>query len=248
VREQQGLSLAQLADKVLVRPSLLEAIEAGNLEQLPEPVYIQGLIRRYGEALSINGVELAQAFATDAPGPPRRVSWQASPEAQLRPLHLYILYILLLIASVSGLSYLLRRTAPEMTVIPSLEPLSQPGAGLSRDQASPATNPPGFQPTTDNNQLNDKPVQVKIQLTGQSWVRVVVDGKTEFEGMLQEGDTQTWAGDQEITLRAGNAGDVVVSYNNQAEKILGKPGAVEEMTFMPADQASLSVRPVQSGL
>jgi cytoskeleton protein RodZ len=63
VRQEQGLSLDLLANQVFIRPALLQALEAGNDEILPEPVFIQGFIRRYGEALGLDGYTLSQDFS-----------------------------------------------------------------------------------------------------------------------------------------------------------------------------------------
>lgn len=59
-RQQQSLSLRKIAAKTYIRPSILEAIEKADTTSLPEPVYIQGFLRRYGDALGLNGDELAQ--------------------------------------------------------------------------------------------------------------------------------------------------------------------------------------------
>lgn len=76
-----------------------------------------------------------------------------------------------------------------------------------------------------------KSVRVGLTMTSQSWVRVVVDGKTEFEGVLAEGTQRDWEANKQLVLRAGNAGGVMVSFNNGAAKRLGEPGSVEEVTF-----------------
>jgi hypothetical protein len=59
----------------------------------------------------------------------------------------------------------------------------------------------------------------------------MVDGKLAFEGILPQGTQKTWEGQEEVTIRAGNAGGVVVTFNNGQKKILGKPGEVEEVTY-----------------
>jgi cytoskeletal protein RodZ len=76
-----------------------------------------------------------------------------------------------------------------------------------------------------------KPLQVGIKLKEQSWLRVEADGKTLFEGVLTEGTEKAWGADKTVTLRAGNAGGVLVAVNNGAPKPMGDSGAVEEMTI-----------------
>lgn len=62
VRQEQGLSLDVLANQIFIRPALLQALETGHGDQLPEPVFIQGFIRRYAEALGLDGKAISQEF------------------------------------------------------------------------------------------------------------------------------------------------------------------------------------------
>lgn len=231
-RQQQGHSLDVVATKTLIRPALLTAIEQGDLEALPEPVYIRGLIRRYGDALQLDGEALASQFFT--PLRIQRRSWKETPAAQLRPLHLYAAYFLLLVAAVSGLSYVLRQTTPQATVLPPLAPLGD-GPTAATPPASPEAAPPA--PNPDEPQA---PIKVRMTLTSQSWLRITSDGRTEFEGILQPGDTRLWTADQALTIRAGNAGGVVVSYNDSQAEALGQPGMVREVTYSPGQMLGLA--------
>lgn len=231
-RQQQGLALEVMAAKTLIRPSLLAAIEQGDLDSLPEPVYIRGLIRRYGDVLQLDGETLASQFFT--PPSIQRRSWQESPAAQLRPLHLYGAYFALLLAAVGGLSYVLRQTAPEATMLPPLAPLSE--VETATVNSAPDDSTTALAPEADDPQA---PITVRMTLTGQSWIRITSDGKTEFEGILQSGDTRLWLADQALTIRAGNAGGVMVSYNNEQAEALGQPGMVREVTYSPGEVISL---------
>lgn len=230
-RQQQGQTLEVMAEETLIRPSLLAAIERGDLDGLPEPVYVRGLIRRYGDALHLDGETLASQFFT--PARIQRRSWQESPAAQLRPLHLYGAYFMVLVAAVSGLSYMLRQTAPEVTSLPPLNPLGELDA-----PATPAGST--LAPAPADPAEPKAPIKVKMTLTAQSWLRITSDGKTEFEGILQPGDTRLWIADQALTIRAGNAGGVMVSYNNKQAEALGQPGMVREITYSPGEAISLA--------
>ncbi|MGB3789640.1 MAG: helix-turn-helix domain-containing protein [Phormidesmis sp.] len=71
-REQQGKSLQDIAVSTYIRPQLLSGIETGDPDLLPEPVFVQGFIRRYAETLGLKGVELSQQFTVDSiPSTPR---------------------------------------------------------------------------------------------------------------------------------------------------------------------------------
>ncbi len=222
-RQTQGHSLDSMATKTLIRSSLLIAIEQGNCHSLPELVYLRGLIRRYSEALGLDGETLASRLSVSTTLHPPE--WKDSSAAQLRPLHLYATYMIVLITAISGLSYLLRRNTPELSALPPLDPLNQSQVDTP---SRPSTIAPKAQPVPP-----DSPIEVEVTLTSPSWLRIVTDGTTEFEGILQPGDTRLLQAKEVLTIRAGNAGGVMVSYNDSPVKPLGKPGMVEEVTYSP---------------
>ena len=78
---------------------------------------------------------------------------------------------------------------------------------------------------------NSESVTVGINLQERCWLKVMVDGKIAFEGILPKGTQRSWSGKEEVTIRAGNAGGVVISFNNEQQKVLGAPGKVEEITY-----------------
>lgn len=243
LRQQQEISLEEVAGKTRIQPRLLRAIEQGNLEQLPEPVYVHGFLRQYADAIGLNGVQFASEFPTTShtPQPTLRPSWRSLPGAQLRPMHLYLLYMLLIVGAVNGLSYVLNRSAQPQ--IATLE-LQQPATPMG--PASPVKAPNRAKMTSNKTTVtnNQKPVRVGVKLTSESWMQVLVDGRSDFEGVLPQGTQRVWSADKQVVLRAGNAGGVVVSFNDGQAKALGQPGAIEEVAFPPDPQlANLSTAP-----
>jgi cytoskeletal protein RodZ len=107
IRHQHDLSLEEISAKTLIPTRLLKAIEEGKMEQLPEPVYTKGFIRRFGDALGLNGATLAESFPVVTKPLPK---YEAQPggrlKSGLRPIHLYLFYILVIVAAGIGLSYL----------------------------------------------------------------------------------------------------------------------------------------------
>ncbi len=67
VRQEQGLSLDMIANTTFIRPPLLQAIESGQYQDLPQPIFIQGFIRRYADSLGLDGRSLSQEFSVHAP-------------------------------------------------------------------------------------------------------------------------------------------------------------------------------------
>jgi cytoskeletal protein RodZ len=232
-RTEQSIALEEVAARTRIQARLLNAIEEGRLDQLPEPVYIKGFIKRFAEALGLNGVEFASTFPTGSGLQFIRPSWRHLPAAQLRPLHLYLLYVVLVMGSVSSLSVLVRRSAVQVYNIENYPPHAQQGPATSNFQP---TNPqqkvdPNNPDAVKSPSVNGKPVQVGVTLKSQSWIRIVADGKKEFEGVLPEGTQRIWVAEQKLIVRAGNAGGVLVEFNDETAKEMGAPGQVQEVTF-----------------
>lgn len=239
-RESQFITLEEVAGKTMIQPRILRAIEAGKLHQLPEPVYVQGFIKRYADVLGLDGSEFAHAFPLNVDIHSIQPSWQDSPAAQLRPIHLYAAYVVLIVAAVSGLSYVLSRSSSPWVNNRPASP--QPSIAASAPAESPVASAPTASPTVvaSSPAPSDKPVRVDVSLTAQSWLRIEVDGKTDFQGILPEGTQRTWTGSSQVTVRAGNAGGVMVAYNDGTPIRMGEPGAVKELTFSaPQEAASL---------
>jgi cytoskeletal protein RodZ len=222
-RTEQSLPIEEVAARTRIQARLLNAIEEGRLDQLPEPVYIKGFIKRFADALGLNGAEFASTFPIGAAIQFIKPSWRHLPAAQLRPIHLYLLYICLVIGAVSSLSLLVNRSAQQAQQLP-LPNNSQPTK--SQENTEPLKLAKVTQSIGDG-----KSIQVGITLKAQSWIRVVADGKTEFEGVLPEGTQRTWVANQKLIVRAGNAGGVLVEFNDESVKQLGAPGEVQEVTF-----------------
>ena len=232
-RQELSIPIEEVAAKTLIRLPMLKAIDEGQSDQLPEPVFIQGFIRRYGDFVGLDGTALAKTFPTiilpvesdtssqDLPLPtPQRLPTLQS----FRSIPLYIPFILVLVAA-SGLLYLLSRPRTSEPIVQSKS------SSVAQQQKTAATVRSA--PAKPKASQSSLPIQVSVNLKEQSWMRVIVDGKTQFEGVLPKGKQQTWKAKKQLTLRAGNGGAVSVVFNQGKPKILGTPGNVKEVTFTP---------------
>jgi cytoskeletal protein RodZ len=272
-RESQGLTLEQVESTTKIQKRQLLAIESGQIDRLPEPVYIRAFITRFAEAIGLSGSELAHQYPVQrGDSQSHNIYLRTLALGQLRPIHLYALYVCVILSAVSSLSSILERSTaayPGDLLMDRIEVQSQPSTTLqprtnilaSQVAAQPLReafplagfSPPSRQTLVSTGQEllaqfpaapnSPKPVQIKLTLLAQSWLRVVVDGKTAFEGMMLEGSQQTWQGKEQITIRAGDAGQVMVTYNNQPPQQLGEPGAVKQVTYEAEESLALLVSP-----
>lgn len=229
VREDQDLSLEDVAARTMIRSRMLHAIEEGKLQHLPEPVYIQGFIRRFADALGLNGAALASDFPTETNMRFFKYSWIHLPSAQLRPIHLYLVYIFLIMCSVNGMSYMINRSVAQVSGLDSKQELkNQPTQGnpAPTGQLAKLENASLLKTVSNSNQT----LRVGLTLKAESWIQIVADGKVEFEGVLSVGTQRSWEAKQQLVVIAGNAGGVLVAVNDGQAKQMGEPGKVEEVT------------------
>jgi cytoskeletal protein RodZ len=238
VREEQLLTVEHVATKTMIQPRILRVIEEGDLQHLPEPIYVRGFIKRYARELGLDSEAIAQAFPVKKDANVQQKSWNEIPSRQLRPFHLYALYVALIMAAIAGLSYLLAR-GPIRTTATAPSPAELPSPEL------PSADPPATRPTPASPEPPAMPVQVEVTLQEQSWMRVVVDGETEFEGVLNEGTQRTWTANEQVQIRAGNAGGVIVAYNNQPAAPMGDLGSVEQLIFTANGDSPLANQTTQ---
>lgn len=65
-REGQGLTLAQIYERTKIPINHLQAIDTGLTDDLPEPVYVAGFIKRYAECVGLNGQNLSDEYRKQA--------------------------------------------------------------------------------------------------------------------------------------------------------------------------------------
>jgi cytoskeletal protein RodZ len=229
VRIEKDISLKLIEAKTQIPIRLLQAIEKGDIKSLPEPVYIRGLIKQFADVMRLDGTAIANSF-------PINISVKSGkfrsgfrlPSFQLRPFHLYLVYILIVVLSVRGISNILRESATQIAIEPQSSTAVKP---------SP-TKPTASKPKPTPKKTPTKPVVTDVKLNETSWLKIVADGKTLFEGNLPKGTQRTWTAQQQITIIAGNAGGVIVTFNNEKAKPLGKLGQVVTVNFKAQPSAT----------
>ena len=232
IRLSKSISLDSVAAKTLISRRLLEAIETGNVEELPEAFYVRALISKYAREIGAEQIQFEVASVvepeTAQSAKNARNSRKYWLNFQLRSLHLYLVYIFLVVMSVKGITLLVERP-----VIINEIPLEKPVIDSEVTQAEAVREITPSQPAPQfvSQSSTSESVTVGINLQERCWLKVMVDGQVAFEGILPQGTKRQWSGKEQVTIRAGNAGGVVISFNNEQQKVLGAPGQVEEITY-----------------
>jgi cytoskeleton protein RodZ len=160
-REGQSKSIEDVSLQTYIRPQLLKAIETGNANDLPQPIFVQGFIRRYAEVLGLDGMSLSKQFPvhsipdtprpypqpatassslTSAPSPQTSSSWSSQSKTSADPPS--VAQTPLNYASTGGAA---RSTAPAVDTPAVIPPVVEPDPILSSDVSAPvpaaAVNP-----------------------------------------------------------------------------------------------------------
>ncbi|MDY7013424.1 MAG: helix-turn-helix transcriptional regulator [Cyanobacteriota bacterium] len=114
IRQEKSLSIQGLHNRTYVPVHQIQALEEGRLENLPEDVYLRSFIRQLGNALGLNGVELAASLPiSDAPLVPSWYHSNSSLDVSIPSAYLYFGYAAFLASSLGGLSWMSERSAYE---------------------------------------------------------------------------------------------------------------------------------------
>lgn len=84
-RKIQNLSVADAARQLKLSVSQVEALEAGEFEKLPGPVFVRGFLRNYSRLLGLDPEEILRAVAAELPSPSQRADLPRSEEIPFPP-------------------------------------------------------------------------------------------------------------------------------------------------------------------
>ncbi|MGB3267215.1 MAG: helix-turn-helix domain-containing protein [Microcoleus sp.] len=150
-RQIRSLSLQQLHSQTLVPLHHIESIENGEIEKLPQDIYVRGFILRLGDALGLDGTAMANALPKPAPTPIMTNTYLSVSDSdsadgfQMRPVHLYLGYTALMAGAIGGVGWLSQQPViPGANAVP--EPQVTPPASVAPAQKSQekAPRPPGL--------------------------------------------------------------------------------------------------------
>ncbi len=264
VRQEQGLSLDSMANQIFIRPALLQALESGNDAALPEPVFVQGFIRRYADALGLDGQALSSEFSVTPIDvlPTPELLEQADTNGVIKPETRHSIRVLEKAEHPATAPQLPRRSPlPMLAGLGAL--LLVVGLGIwaitNRDQAPSPTGQtdsletapipddptePALEPL-ENNPVPplEAPIVVDVNLLERSWLSVTADGENLFEGTPEEGFEETWTAEESLELTTGNAGGVEISINGEEAVVLGNPGEVMNLEITPDSDTDAMLNP-----
>jgi cytoskeleton protein RodZ len=231
-REARGLTLSDVAEQIHIRSVYLNAIENEDWKSIGAPVYVRGFIRTYARYLGKDAEDAVGRFNQTAPVErPVVASTSAatlSDNERSGPSLWAVVATLVAVVLVAFVGYEWWQYAHPGTggAVAQATPAPQPPDAAVQSQAPVASARPSASPAVSG----VAPHQLALRLTQRSWLRVVVDGTQQLEGIFPAGTVRTFKGNV-ADVRAGNAGGVVVATNDRSPKPMGNVGDVVEQRF-----------------
>ena len=229
-REARGLTLSDVAEQIHIRSVYLHAIENEEWGSIGAPVYVRGFIRTYARFLGLDAEGAVSRFNQAVPPekPPYAVAPVSIEDRERSGPSVWaiggVLVALVLVGFVAygWWSYAQGTARRPLASVTTSAGGVQPGApGRGSQSRVPVPAAPIAAPSPAPHH------QLAIRLTQRSWLRIVVDGKNQIEGIFPAGTTRTFTGTV-ADVRVGNAGGVTVSVNGSPAVTLGKAGDVVE--------------------
>jgi cytoskeletal protein RodZ len=254
-RDQRGLTLDAVATLTKINRKHLESIESGDRSAIPGGFFYKSFVRQYAAALSAGNPDLVEDIegllaAEQTPGPPvardeevikvmsamplqERASWNPSAAS-------YAIFLVLALIGCSGLYAWWHRTQQahasadsrlrspvvfEKTEAPKPQP--QKSAEVQREAPAPPSEPA----TVTSNP--DQKISLEVTANEEAWFSLNADGKTLFSGVLQAGQTKTFAARENARIKIGNAGGLDIKFNGKSTGPIGPKAQVRTVVFTP---------------
>lgn len=229
-REEQGRTLEEAARDTRVRTDHLRALEEERFDGFGGDVYAKGFLSTYARYLHLDPGPLLERYRRYAQHDEYDTAALASGSVASLPtssLPTWIAWVLVAVVVIGGGLFvvgLFGGRAPD----PADEQAapSEPAASAT-PTAAPTTAAPSPTPT----EPAYEGVNVVLAFEDRSWISVSVDGEAIQEGIIEAGEALEFQGDEQITVRFGNAGGVRAELNGEDLGAQGRQGEVVTVTF-----------------
>jgi len=248
-RERLNLHMDEVERNTHVKAHYLEALEEGAMDRLPSTVQTRGMLSNYASFLDMDVDAVLLRFADALQARHRENNPKLTREpgkpilASLPPLRSFIagdmifgvgMAVLLAGFVIWGINRVvimqnqreIQATAPSISdvLLASPDPsLFTPTATLLPVESfSEEATPTIIIPTVNINVS----VQVNLVAVERTYMRVIVDGETVFEGRVVPGNNYFYEAEEQVEVLVGSGAAIRIAYNGQDLGLLGGFGEI----------------------
>jgi cytoskeleton protein RodZ len=270
-RELLSLHFEEVERNTHVKAHYLEALERGALDDLPSTVQTRGMLSNYATFLDLDVDALLLRFADALQArhrernPQTRVRKPGQPIiANMPPVRSFIagdmifgvsIAILLVGFAIWGVSRVMtlqslrdvKPTAPSISEVL----LASPDAAVFTVTPTflPVESIPGEATVTVEIPTQNVNAEVQLNLVAveRTYMQVVVDGKTEFDGRVVPGNAYPFEAESQIEVLVGNGAAIRIVYNGRDLGLMGTFGQVVNNIYMGTEIITPTALPTATG-
>lgn len=237
-RMQRGVSIERLSQTTKISATILRALEAEELDRIPGGVFTRGFIRSCARELGLDPETTVAIFvakhvraigagaaAASGRADEREVDEVVGDARLLSESSSALAQMIVIAIIVAAVGYISTRNRPDDALAASAP------AAVAREA------PVGTSGTVD--QPDAPPVRATPELTleieaiGPCWISATADGTPAVARLLDAGDSQPIAAQDEIRLRVGDPASVSFTLNGVAGRSLGESGQAVSVRITP---------------
>lgn len=233
-REEKNLTIQAVHTQTRIPIRFIEGLEAADPSMFPAEVYFVGSLKRYAAFLGLSSDELLALYRTKTsvvPVPLSQISQEKErqqqsekckkidvEEEQKAP-RIPVSYGVMVAVVVCALAALTYRVIRHHSALPACDNTPVAVEQVSAVVVSTPVAVPAPQ----------RPDQLRLSITGtdSSWIKVIADSTTVFEGTIVKGDSRTWDARERYTVVVGYAPGVKLTLNGAAIDVVR--GAVRDI-------------------
>ena len=243
-REIRSISLKEIADATKISKRFLEAIERNDHKTLPAPVFTRGFVREYARYLGLNSEEMVNRYnfaaagddriehsahlerlvAPPVPQEPPKVRPKEGIPPPYKRIDRSVFIVIALVAALAAVSWWAIQHKRQLRAAEDarIADLRTPVAPTQKPKVVTATAtvaPPV--------ETAPQPLHLVLEVTDDSWITLLIDGKSVINDELNAGDRRTFDANEEIRFKTvGNAAAVIVTIDNIQVPPFGADGQV----------------------
>ncbi|MCQ9206734.1 MAG: DUF4115 domain-containing protein [Omnitrophica bacterium] len=237
-RQRKGVTLENIWNATRIQGKIVEALEEGRADDVLSRVYVTLFLKKYAAFLDLNSRDLVENYKAFYTAPEDQIldiietkseEGSAGINIDFRKWVKPALSVALVLLSLFFVTFLGGKAKSFYRARKSVS------SRVAKKKVKTKKLPP--QPAPFNKQAQKIfpiPKQDKINLALSSvldvWIKVSVDGKSEFEGTLTKGKKKTFSAANDIKLWAGRAEALNVAINKTSIGKIGK-GNVKNITI-----------------
>jgi len=226
-REARGVSLRELFVTTRISMTVLQALEANDVAQVPGGIFGRSFVRAYAEEVGLDPETAVTAFLEILPGKGNRepVEGSVSHETvegggtdQVSALAVRLAVISVVIIALIFFFVTRGGETPEVA-----ESGEVPHTAELIPTEPPTPSRPSAQSLAGSPTL-EGPLTIEIHPIGECWVALTVDGERVVSRVFQAGDREVYESREGVVLNVGDAGAFAFSINQQPGRALGERG------------------------